>query len=88
MSDRFLGWLIILVSTAGAARYVYVSWVKPVRAKRILAKYPIEVGTDQTVSSRTRVVQTAWRYNDWTDRIISLIFTILVSAAWWFVATH
>lgn len=83
-----LGWLIALAFIGIGIRYVYASWVKPVRAKRIRAKYPFEPGPDDAVSSREMVVRSAWRYDSWYDRIGSVLFLVLFSVAVWLIATH
>ena len=66
---------------------LYVSWVKPVLAQRIRAKHPFEPGADRDVSRRERLVRGAWRYDDWYDRIMSLIIAIAFVFVWWFALT-
>ena len=87
MNDETLGLVIMVVFSLVAAWGLYISWVKPRIAASIRAKYPFEPGADRDVSRREMYVRSAWRYDDWLDRILSLILSIMLLGGWFLVFT-
>ncbi len=77
--------LILLPFLLVGLYLAYLSWVKPMVVRRL--KWKREDGPDLQVSGREMYMRTAWRYDTWTDRILSLLVMLLTLFFWIMILT-
>ena len=73
-----IGFLCLVVLSMLALGYAYQCWVKPF----IAARLPYEYGHRRN-SWRSRFRRSAWRHDNWSERLVSLFCLVLMILSWW-----
>ena len=79
------GIIILSILSLAALSYTYKAWGLPLRVK--LENAPFEPGRDNEVSAQEMRRRSVWRYDSWTDRIMSLMCVALL-IVFWILAFH